>query len=278
MKKTLFCLLVLGSCFFLSGCTKDYVTGKSTYNMYSVSSDIDLGNYVMKEQMGALQKKGKKTDEAADAREYQRIRKIVKRILPHTHIPNLPYETHLADVDIVNAWCAPGGKIMVYTGLWQPRKGLVQKGNDDELAAVLSHEIAHATARHVTETISRVSTIQIVGSVAAAVISEAGSAQASDTFGRIFSSGVDVYVPFYSRKNESEADAIGLMYMASAGYNPQAAVNLWERAAKESKSDKTSIFASHPASGERAAALKKLLPKAMEVYKAAKKTSKKNNV
>ena len=257
----------------LAGCGKDYVTGKKSYNFYSTSSDIDIGNYVMKTQLKALQKDGKKMDLQADADEYRRIRKIVNKITAVSHIPNFPYEVHLADVDIVNAWCAPGGKIMVYTGLYQPRKGLVQKGNDDEMAAVLAHEISHATARHVTEMLTKVSTLQMVGDVATSVIVQTGSAGGADVFQQIYYGGVNVYLPHYSRKNESEADAIGIMYMAAAGYDPQAAVNLWERAARESKSDKTSIFASHPANGERAAALKKLLPKAMEVYLAVTKTA-----
>lgn len=251
------------------GCAKDYVTGKDTYNFYSLSSDVDIGNTVMKAQLQDLEKQGKKIDLAADPEEYQRIRKIVQKIAAVSHVPQFPYEAHLADVDIVNAWCAPGGKVMVYTGLYQPRKGLVQKGNDDEMAAVLAHEIAHATARHVTEMITKASTIQVVGNVATTVIAQTGSPGGADIFQQIYTNGVNVYLPHYSRKNESEADAIGIMYMAAAGYNPQAAVNLWERAARESKNDKTSIFASHPSNGERAAALKKLLPQAMKIYEAA---------
>ncbi|OGQ47073.1 MAG: hypothetical protein A3H42_01250 [Deltaproteobacteria bacterium RIFCSPLOWO2_02_FULL_46_8] len=257
----------------LGGCSKDYITGKSTLNYYSLSSDIELGNYVMAQQLKSLKQNNKSFDQEADSAELQRIRKIVKKIAAVSHIPTLPYEVHLADVDVVNAWCAPGGKVMVYTGLWQPRKGLVQEGNEDELAAVLGHEIAHATARHVTETISKATTLQMAGAVTSAIITQAGAPAGSDLFQQIFYGGLNVYLPSYSRKNESEADAIGIMYMAAAGYNPQAAVNLWERAAKESKNDKTSIFASHPSSGERAKNLKKLLPKAMAVYQATIKTN-----
>ncbi len=267
----------------LVGCGKDYVTGKSSYNFYSLGSDIDIGNNVMKMQLKELDRKGKKMDNEADPDAFRQIRKIVNRIAAVSHIPNFPYEVHLADLDVVNAWCAPGGKIMVYTGLYQARKGLVQKGNDDEMAAVLAHEISHATARHVTEMISRASTFQLVGDVAAAAIAQAGAASGADLFQQIYYQGLNVYLPHYSRKNESEADAIGIMYMAAAGYDPQAAINLWERAAKESKSDKTSIFASHPSSGARAEALKKLLPKANEIYQAvikkmpSEKRSKKSN-
>lgn len=268
-----FCVSLFFSLFSLNGCSKDYITGKSTLNYYSLGDDIKLGKYVMAQQLQSLEKKEKAFDQKADPAALRRIRKIVGKIAAVSHIPDLPYEVHLADVDIVNAWCAPGGKVMVYTGLWKPKKGLVQKGNDDEIAAVLAHEIAHATARHVTESLSKASTLQIAGAAMSAVIAQAGSPQGSNLFDRIFYSGMDIYLPSYSRRNESEADGIGLMYMAAAGYKPQAAVDLWERAAKQSKSDKTSVFASHPSSGARAAALKKLLPQAMEVYQATLKTS-----
>lgn len=258
-----------------SGCGKDLITGKHTLNYYSLGSDIQLGEMVLQTQSKALTQKNKKLDEEIpNPEELQRIRRIVQEIVPHTHIPNFPYEVHLADVDIVNAWCAPGGKIMVYTGLWDPKKGLVEKGNDDELAAVLSHEIAHATARHVTESISQISTVQLVGEVAASIIAKAGAPANSDAFKEIFYQGLNVYVPSYSRKNESEADSVGLFYMAKAGYNPEAAIRLWERAAREKKGDETSIYASHPSSGERARRLKAMLPQAMEVYQAALKSKK----
>ena len=254
--------------FLLMACGKDYVTGKSSYNLYPISTDIAMGQHVLKEQLGSLKSSHKKIDEAADAAEFKRLRRMAMRIAKVSHIPQFPYEVHLADLEVVNAWCAPGGKIMFYTGLWDPKKGLVQKGNDDELAAVMAHEVSHATARHVTKAISRAATLAMVGGVATSAIAGAGAPVQADVFQQIFSQGMNIYLPSYSRKNESEADAIGLMYMAMAGYDPRAAVSLWERAAKAKKGDKTSVYDSHPASGERADNLKKLLPKAMEIYNA----------
>lgn len=262
-------LLLLLAAPFLWTCSKDPITGKSTLNYFSLGSDVKLGQQVMQAQTQDLVKNSKKMDEEADAVEYQRVRRIVKRVTAVSHIPNFPYEPHLAEVDIVNAWCAPGGKIMVYTGLWDKEKGLVQKGDEDELAAVLGHEIAHATARHVTERLSRVMTLQIAGAVASSAIAKAGSPAGSDLFEEIFSQGMNVYVPSYSRSSESEADRLGFFYMAQAGYNPEAAVRLWERAAQK-RGDKTSIYASHPSSGARAKALKALLPEAMKIYQEAK--------
>ncbi len=252
------------------GCAKDVVTGKSTLNYYDLKSEPKLGNQVLKVQSDAIKKKGKKMDAAADSEEYRRIRRIVANIAPHTHYPNFPYEAHLADVDVVNAWCAPGGKIMVYTGLWDPKKGLVKKGSDDELAAVIAHEMAHANARHVTESISRTMTIAVAGVAVQTAIAAGGSSTGANLFGEVFSDGLNLYLPSYSRSNEYEADRIGLVYMAKAGYDPRAAVKLWKAAARHRK-DVTSIYASHPSSGARAKALEALLPKAMVLYEMSQK-------
>lgn len=258
-------IVAAGAMLVLSGCARDIVTGKTTLNYYSIGQEPKIGSNVLLTQSKELKAKGKKMDAEADAVEYGRIKRIVADIARVSHHPGFPYEAHLADVDVVNAWCAPGGKIMVYTGLWDPKKGLVEKGNDNQLAAVLAHEIAHATARHVTESISRNMTIAIAGAAVQTGIAAGGSAQGADLFGEIFSSGMNIFIPSYSRKNESEADRLGLFYMAQAGYDPRAAVELWKKASKMKK-DKTSIYASHPSSGARAAALEKLLPEAIAVY------------
>jgi len=265
VKRAVFVALI----FLISGCAKDLVTGKKTLNYYSIESEPKLGVQVLLTQEKALKKKKKDVDSEKNRPELERLRQIVARIAKVSHQPRFPYEVHLADVDVVNAWCAPGGKIMVYEGLWDPKKGLVEKGNDDQLAAVLSHEIAHATARHVTESISRNMTIAMVGAAVSTAIAAGGYQQGSDLFGEVFSEGMDIFVPSYSRKNEFEADSIGLIYMAKAGYDPRVAVELWKKAAKKKK-DFASIYASHPSSGERARHLEEILPKAMEFYEATK--------
>ncbi len=155
--------------------------------------------------------------------------------------------------------------MMVYEGLWDSEKGLIQKDNENELAAVLSHEIAHCTARHATKAISRQMTVSLVGAAVSSVIAGAGSQEGSNLFEKIFSEGMNVYVPSYSRKNESEADRLGLFYMAQAGYDPRSAIQVWKRAAQK-RGDRTSIYASHPASGERARQLEKYLPQALALY------------
>lgn len=261
--------------FWSMGCAKDLVTGKQTMNWYSIESDIKLGSDVMNRQVAELNQKGKRegkamVDAPGDRQQLELAREILARIKPVTHYPDFPYDVHIADVDVANAWCAPGGKIMIFSGLWDPKEGLIDKGNADQLAAVMSHEIAHATARHVTEMISRSMAIQLIGTAAAAGIHAGAGAQAAGAFNQAAGFGLNIYFPMYSRDNETEADKIGLVYMAKAGYDPRIAVELWERAAKTKKKP-YSIFATHPASGARAKTLSDMLPEVMPYYLEAKK-------
>lgn len=273
--KRIFCLCLTAS--FLAGftgCAKDVITGKTTLNYYSLESEPKLGKQVLDAQGKALKAKKKELDSQKNKAELERLQRIVAKIGAVSHYPQFPYEVHLADIDVVNAWCAPGGKIMVFEGLWDPKKGLVEKGNEDQLAAVLAHEIAHANARHVTETLSTNLTIMMVGVAVSTAIAAGGYQEGSNLFGEIFSQGMNIFVPSYSRKNEYEADTIGLIYMAKAGYDPREAVKLWETAAKKKK-DYASIYSSHPSSGARAKHLKELLPRAMKYYEASKQPAKK---
>jgi predicted Zn-dependent protease len=251
-----------------AGCARDFVTGKKVYNAYSLDSEVKLGSYVMNMQLNSLKSAKKEYDSAKNGKQLAMIRDMVSKITAVSHYPNYPYEVHLADVDIVNAWCAPGGKIMVYEGLWDPKKGLIKKDNQDELAAVLAHEIAHATARHLTEAMTRNMTILIIGQIATEIIS-ASSSVGGNIFQQIFTEGFNIFVPTYGRKNEFEADRLGMIYMAKAGYDPRAAVAVWERVAK-TKGDRTSIYATHPSSGARAKELNKYLPEAIQYYEEAK--------
>jgi predicted Zn-dependent protease len=261
--------------FFAAGCARDLVTGKKSYNWFAVDDDIRLGQEVMAEQLKALRKKEKKVDEEADPKLARKVKNITSKIAAVSHYPRFPYEAHFADVDVVNAWAAPGGKVMVYKGLFDPKKGLVRAESDDELAAVLGHEIAHATARHVTEALSRNFTIMIGGQLALSAIAASGAGTIQNAFSRAIYEGINLYIPFYSRSNESEADRIGILYTAKAGYNPKAVVDLWYRACKK-RGDLYSLYASHPSSCSRAKNLEKLLPEAMAEYERAKKARKRS--
>lgn len=262
MKTAMACLLFL----VLAACKTDPVSGRKSYNWYALETDIRLGRQVMDSQLEALQKKEKAIDAKANPRIFKTIRDVSLKIASVSHVPEFPWQIHLADLDIVNAWCAPGGQIMVYSGLYaHEKKALVNPKAIDEFAAILGHEMAHATARHVTEALSQSFSFLLLGRVAGGVLASSGAELAANVFNEVYSRGLSLYIPAYSRKNEAEADRIGLFYMARAGYNPQAAVDLWYRACQR-KGERISIYASHPSSCQRAKTLERYLPPARDLY------------
>lgn len=174
------------------------------------------------------------------------------------------WEFNLVQDPQVNAWCMPGGKVVVYTGL------LPVTRNEAALAVVMGHEITHAIAKHGNERMSQVTLaqgLQVVGDIFTQNKSEANA-----IFNNIFgpAAQVGVLLP-NSRKQELEADRYGLIFAAIAGYNPQEAIPFWERMAAASNGDKPPVFlSSHPADDTRIAQLKKYMPEALSYYKPGK--------
>lgn len=175
------------------------------------------------------------------------------------------WEFNLVDNKEVNAWCMPGGKVVVYSGL------LPVTQNEAALAVVLAHEITHAIAQHGNERMSQVAVaqgLQVVGNVFTQ-----NKTQANSIFNNVFgpAASVGVILP-NSRKQEYEADRYGLIFTAMAGYNPQEAIPFWQRMAKASEGNKPPTFlSSHPADANRLAQIKKYMPEALSYYKPIKK-------
>lgn len=236
-----------------------------TFNdFYSLKDDIKIGEQVMAQQIKEFRRKKVGVDLPRDAALKVRIERIVSRMAPVTDIPTLPYEVHIFDrPDIVNAYCMPGGKIGVFTGLLDKEKGLVNSASDDEIAAVLGHEMAHANLRHVTRQLTTLQSFGFLGNLAYIFIGEGIGQQAQTVFNQVFSLGMNLYIPSYTRKYEAQADRTGFYYMSRAHFNPQAAIDVWERAAgRKGATEETNFFASHPAAAQRAKALEKWLPEA----------------
>lgn len=245
------------------------------FNYYSLQDEIEIGERFMADQKKAFEKKKLRINPV----EYEPIRKridaIVKRLAAVSDIPKLPYEVVIFEKDDVpNAYCLPGGKIGVFTGIFDKDKGLIDKNSDDQIAAVLGHEIAHATLRHVTRRLTTYNSLGLIGSVVSLGVGRGLGQNWGYLADQVFSTGTFLYLPSYSRKHEKEADKVGFYYMTKAGFNPQAAIDVWIKAAqqksKQSGNTKTSFFDSHPASGERATYLKLYLPDALEVQKQVK--------
>jgi len=172
------------------------------------------------------------------------------------------WEYNLVDSKEVNAWCMPGGKIVVYTGL------LPITQNEAALAVVMGHEIMHALAKHGNERMSQ-GMVQELGGVALAAAVSSKPAETQNIFMTAYGIGSNVgaILPF-SRKNELEADKFGLYFAAMAGYNPQEAIPLWRRMASAGGGSKPPEFLStHPLEENRIKELEKIMPEALKYYK-----------
>jgi predicted Zn-dependent protease len=193
---------------------------------------------------------------------YSEVQRVAKRIeaVAGRDKPAFTWRVTLLRSKEANAYCLPGGKIVVYTGI------LPLTRSDAGLATVLGHEVAHATAEHVAERIER----QNLTRVAAAIIA-GGVAVTPGQYARVVAllgvGGQAASLPF-SRKQESEADHIGLVYMARAGYDPRQAVAFWKRMARASKGKEPPEFASdHPSDQHRIERVQGWLPEAEREYK-----------
>lgn len=171
------------------------------------------------------------------------------------------WEVHTIKSDQLNAFVMPGGKIMFYSGI-------IDKLNltDDEIAAIMGHEMSHALREHSRERLSREYATQTGIGVAASVFGlSQGQAQLANLAGDFGLSRP------HSRTQESEADQIGLELMARAGYNPQAAITLWQKMQRASKGEPPQFLSTHPTSNNRIAELQSLMPKVMPLYQKSRR-------
>lgn len=201
-----------------------------------------------------------------DKQVYDRVQKISQRLIPHTRVfrPDAPgwgWEINVQTSEDVNAFCMPGGKIMVYTGLID-----TIKPTDAELAAVIGHEIAHALREHSRERLSRAYAEQLVlAGVAVATGAEQSTMQIASQI-----SAVTFTLP-HSREQEAEADRIGLELMARAGYDPNAAVTLWQKMSRAGGGGPPEFLSTHPSGESRIKDLEKNVPRVLPLYQAAAK-------
>jgi predicted Zn-dependent protease len=180
---------------------------------------------------------------------------------------NMDWQVSVVDSPQANAFCLPGGKMVVYTGILPVAK------SEAGLATVLGHEMAHATSRHGSQRLlqSKLSNTLMTGANASLALGDMDMRQKMEVMAALGAGAkYGVLLPF-SRNHESEADEIGLYYMARAGYDPHEAVNFWQRMEQNSNSPQTPEFLStHPSHGTRIQELNEHMPRAMEEYKKAK--------
>jgi predicted Zn-dependent protease len=261
---------VLVACCLLVACANTSRPGvvgveRSQFMMIS-AAQIDRMSAISYEQQAKAAQKKKIL--ITSGPEYERLKTIANRLIPQTAVfrddtRNWNWGLQLIDSPIVNATCAPGGRITFYSGI-------INKLNltDDEIAAIMGHEIAHAVREHGREQVSQALAQNIISNVALAAAG-AGSAQSIDAANQIMQY---VLVLPNSRQNEREADAIGLELAARGGYDPRAAITLWQKMSKESQGKNPPEFLStHPSNENRIKELSALIPKVMPLYEAAKR-------
>ncbi|MBC7744718.1 MAG: M48 family metallopeptidase [Flavobacterium sp.] len=175
---------------------------------------------------------------------------------------NYQYEFNLIESKDINAWCMPGGKVAVYTGI------LPITRDDTGLATVMGHEIAHAIAQHAAERFSQMTLAQ-AGSGVVGAAAGGRSEGTQQIIGQLYGIGGQLALLNYSRKQESEADRLGLVFMAMAGYNPDNAVLFWQRmaSAKQGGGAPPEFLSTHPSDATRIAQIRKNLPEARKFYK-----------
>jgi predicted Zn-dependent protease len=260
-------LCVVMSSLFMAGCETVPITGRSQLNLVPESM---VRSMAVQEYNSFLQSPETKlsTDSSKSAmvqRAGSRIADAVERYMRangmEDQIEGYNWEFNLVESKEVNAWAMPGGKVVVYTGLLD----LAQ--TEDQLAAVMGHEIAHAIARHGNERMSQ-GLLTTMGGIALSQAVKDRPAQTRDLLLTSYGIGstVGIILP-YSRTQESEADRLGLIFMAMAGYDPQAAVTFWEKMAAQNKGASVPEFLStHPADQTRIENIREYMPEAMQYY------------
>jgi len=235
--------------FFIISCTKAPVTGRKQFIMVSPTEEIQLGIKSAKEIL-------KKEKLSHDQRLINMVNRVGKRIAEvasrdYPVAKNFKWEFFVIDnPKEANAFCLPGGKVFVYSGLFK------YIANDAELAAVLGHEIGHAIARHGAERMSRGILAQTGGEVLQSVIAGKASPQNTAMVMQAFGIGTQLGIMLpHSRTQEYEADYIGLVLMAKAGYNPNSALTFWEKFAKSGETP-PEYLSTHPAPANRIKKLK----------------------
>ncbi len=259
-------VMIGGSLSTLSGCETNPYTGRSQLLMTSVSEEMQLGDQAYQQV-----KNDPKVRQSQDPREIEPVKRIAARIIEAAKrskygemAKQFQWEvTVIKDDKTLNAFALPGGKMAVYTGIFPVAK------TEAGLAAVMGHEVVHALARHGAERMSQGqltnATLQVLGTAAGASGSNPMLGQAAMAALGV-GAQVGVLLPF-SRKHESEADYIGILLAADAGYDPRESVQLWERMGQLSGGGAPSEFMStHPSHGTRIEQLKKWMPEAMGIY------------
>jgi metalloendopeptidase OMA1, mitochondrial len=233
----------------LAACAQAPVTGRQQLILLPESQDAQMG-------LQAYQEIKQESNISRDPELNRRVQEVGRRIAEVSAHPEWEWEFTVFENDEPNAFALPGGKVGVHTGLFKVAE------NDDQLATVISHEVAHAIARHGSERMSQGLLAQGLGAIA---VGSGLNPQTVELAAQAATLGI--ILP-YSRTQEAEADHIGLIYMAEAGYDPRAAIDLWENFEALGGQRPPEFLSTHPEPGSRIERLQELMPEALEIYEA----------
>ncbi|SIT16709.1 Peptidase family M48 [Chryseobacterium ureilyticum] len=249
----------------IAACTTNPITGRSSLQLANNSEILTMSAQEYKTTLS----KGKLITGTADAKRVVNVGNRIKNAAERYYqsigrsadLANYSWEFALLQSNELNAWCMPGGKVAVYTGILPVTK------DDNGLAVVMGHEVSHALAGHGNERISQAMMAQYGGAILGGAIS---NAQWASVFQKVYPIGSQVALLKYGRGQESEADEMGLYLMSMAGYDPRAAIPFWNRMeAASSGARQPEFLSTHPSPDTRISDINKDLPKALEYYKAA---------
>lgn len=262
MKKIIFTLVIAG---LLAGCALNMVTGRSQLSLVPESQlqtmAIAQYNSFLHESnvLGSGNRDAAMVDRVG-ARIANAITKYFNNKGQGAVLDGYNWEFNTVESKDINAWCMPGGKVVVYTGL------LAVTQNETALAIVIGHEIAHAVAKHGSERMSQ-GLVQQLGGVALEVALSQKNQQTKDIFMQSYGIGsqLGAMLP-WSRQQETEADQYGLIFAAMAGYNPQEAIPFWQRMAAVGGAKPPEFLSTHPSDATRMKKLNQFMPEAMKYY------------
>lgn len=240
------------------------ITGRKQNLLVNDEQVLSLSNQQYQEYMKTARLSANAANTAMVKRVGQRLANAVVTYLNNngmgSDVSQYQWEFSLVQDPNVNAFCMPGGKIVVYEGL------LPVTQDESSLAIVLGHEIAHAVARHSAERLSNQVKQQYGSQILGSVLSGTGVSTDMQQLGAtVFGIGSTLGSAAYSRKQESEADRLGIIFAAMAGYNPQVAVAFWQRMASATGGG-SSIFSDHPSDAKRISDIQKWMPEALGYY------------
>ena len=258
--------LLLTSLALATACATVPITGRRTINLVS-DSEINTMSAQQYQQVLATSRLSTNAEQTAMVRRVgQRIQQAVETYFRQQNqteqLAGYAWEFNLIQDDKQqNAWCMPGGKVAVYTGI------LPITQDENALAVVMGHEIAHAVAKHGNERMSEQMAVQGLGGVVSAAVGQNPSAT-QNVFLQVVGAGSSLGILKFSRNQESEADHLGLIFMAMAGYNPDGAIAFWQRMeARAGQAAPPEFLSTHPSNGSRIAAIEKELPEARKYYR-----------